>query len=338
MKKVFLMLMTMSLMFSSCNSDSSDSTDQGVDRLEAATSSNLKKLRAQALSDINTGGKVYYSSSKGAVFYSKSKSHIIIPAHAITTKNGKVIDGEIEIDFIEIFTKEKMVVTNKPTMSKDSKGTKDLLVTGGEFYLDIKYKDEQVEIVKPIQVNIDTSNSKADPNGMSLWSGDIDENDNLTWDTAPKDQVSFGDDGVVFNTKTGSQFYNVFIKITINLGWTNIDKILVKNGPRTTVHVQVPLAFNYTNSAVYIIVRGENNVLFQLSSFDFSNNAFGDNDAILPEGLDCYIVFTGEHNGNYVYSIIPTTLQSNAFYTIPSSSLITTTNYRQLEAAIEALP
>ncbi len=330
----------MSLIFTSCNSDSTDSKDQGVNRSEATVSPGLKSLRDKALSDINSGGKIIYSSSKGAVFYSKlkSKSHIIIPPYAITTKEGKDIDGEIEIDFIEIFSKEKMVVANKPTMAQVSSKTRDLLVTGGEFYLDVKFKGEQVVIVKPIQVNVDTSNSKADPNGMALWNGVIDTNDNLTWNTAPKDELSFNNDGTIFNVKESGGFYDVFVKSSANFGWCNIDKLLKQDGPRTTVHVQVPLAFNHTNSATYIVIKGQTNALFQLYTFDSSNNTFGDDYPVLPVGLDCYIVFAGEQNGNYIYSILPTTLQNNASYSVPASSLITTTNYQQLEAAIQALP
>lgn len=330
----------MSLIFTSCNSDSTDSKDQGVNRSEATVSPGLKSLRDKALSDINSGGKIIYNSSKGVVFYSKSKSktHIIIPANAITTKEGKDIDGEIEIDFIEIFSKEKMVVTNKPTMAQTTSKTRDLLVTGGEFYLDVKYKGEQVVIVKPIQVNVDTSKSKADPIGMLLWNGVTDVNDNLTWNASPKDDLSFANDGTIFNPKVTGPFYDVFVKNSSSFGWCNIDKILKQDGPRTTVHVQVPLAFNHTNSATYIVIKGENNALLQMYTFDSSNNTFGDDYEILPIGLDCYIVFVGEQNGNYIYSILATTLQSNASYSVPSSSLITTTNYQQLEAAIQALP
>lgn len=339
MKKMIITLMTMSLIFVSCDSETSNQEDSALKSSTTAISSDLKALRDEALKDINQGGTIYYDSKEGAQFTTASKTSIVIPPGSIQTRDGKDFDGNIDIDYIEIFERHKMVVTNKPTMARSSNGIdKELLVTGGEFYLDIKNKDESVNIVKPIKINISTAESNADPVGMVLWNGDIDDKDDLTWDSADKDDLVFENDGEVFRGKGDGSMYDVLMQGSSNFGWCNIDRLVSWPGQKTPIGVIVPSGFDQSNASVYLAIEGEENMLAQFDTFDPSTNTFGEHYGLVPVGLDCHIIFVGEQGGNYVYSILSTTIGNNATYSIPTSSLITTSNYSQLENAIQALP
>jgi hypothetical protein len=339
MKKILFMLLTLSLTLASCSSDSVNTDSENPNsNTTLRVNDNLRNLRKNALVDLNRGGRIYYYAETGAIFRADNKSNIVIPPYSIKTRNGEDINGILDIDYIEIFEKSKMVVANTPTMALIN-GKKDLLVTGGEFYIDIRYEREQVEIVRPIKVNIDTQNSAADPRGMVLWNGDIDDNGDLTWLPADPNDLIFENDGKVFNNgREKEPVYDILINNSRSLGWCNVDKLIYFPGDKTNVNVIVPSNFDQTNSSVYVAVEGQNNMIFQLDKFNSGTNSFKFSSDIASVGLNVHLIFVAEMNGNYVYSIFSTALGNNSSYVIPNNSLISTTNYQQLEAAIMALP
>ncbi|WP_060875405.1 hypothetical protein [Myroides odoratus] len=339
MKKILFMLLTLSLTLASCSSDSVNTDSETPNsKTELRVNENLRALRQNALTDFNQGGRIYYYAERGAVFQTEGNSSIVIPPHSIKTRNGEDINGIVEIDFIEIFERSKMVVANTPTMALIN-GRKDILVTGGEFYIDIRYEREQVEIVRPIKVNIGTWNSDENSEGMVLWNGEIDENDDLTWLPAKPDDLIFEQDGEIFKgDRDKKQEYDILIKNSRSLGWCNVDKLINFPGDKTNVGVIVPSNFDQTNSTVYLAVEGQNNMIFQLDTFNPGANAFKFSSDIATVGLDVHLIFVAEMNGNYVYSILSTTLGNNSTYVVSANSLISTTDYQQLEAAIMALP
>lgn len=339
MKKILFMLLTLSLTLASCSSDSVNTDSENpTSKTTVEVNANLKALRKKALIDLNQGGRIYYYAEQGVTFYTASKSSIVIPPHSIKTRTGEDINGVLEIDYIEIFEKSKMVVANTPTMALIN-GQKDILVTGGEFYIDIKYQNKQVEIVRPIKVNISTKKSDADSQDMVLWNGAIDENDNLTWLPADSKDLIFENDGKIFNNEGERKpMYDILIKNSRSLGWCNVDKLINLPGDKTNLKVIVPSNFDQTNSSVYLAVAGQNNMIFQLDTFNPGANSFQFSSDIASVNLDVHLIFVAEMNGNYVYSIFSTTLGNYSSYVIPNNTLISTTNYQQLEAAIMALP
>ncbi len=337
MKKVIFMLMTVSLMFVSCESDSTSATaDQAGTKVSTEVSKEFQALREQALEDITQRSTVYYSSESGVSFETNSKTHIIIPAHAIRSHHGESIYGEIEIVYIEIFNKSKMLVTNKPTMGLVN-GERRLLETGGEFFLDITFEGQQVEIVRPIKVNINTTSSNSEPNGMVLWNGDINSNENLTWIPALVEEMRFENSGPVFEGERGD-FYDVTLNRSSNFGWCNIDRFVNFDGPLAFITVEPPAGFDNHNSSVYLAVEGEDNMLAQFDEFNTTTNTFEEHGGLVSEGLKCHIIFVSGQGSNFIYSIQSVTVGPNASYSFSNSSLITTSNYSQLEAAIDALP
>jgi len=342
MKKLIFTLLTATFIFISCDSESAfneteNQTTQNT-TMSAKASPGLESLRKSALTDINQGGTVYYSDQRGITFTTNTKGSIVIPPGSIATKDGKPINGNIKIEYIEIFNRAKMVVTNKPTVANLPTGQKGFLVTGGEFYLDITYNGQQVDVVTPIKVNIDTNNSNANPINMALWNGAIDTNGDLTWKGATTNDLEFAVDGAVFGGKGGTGVYDVLIKDSGSFGWCNIDRLMSWPGTKVKLKVTPPAGFNQSNSSVYLAVEGEDNMLAQFDMFYSATNTFEEHTGLVPVGLDCHIIFVGEQSGNYVYHIISGPISSTGTYTVPLSGLTTTTNYGQVETAILALP
>ncbi len=340
MKKLIFTLMAASFIFVSCDSEQAVNQNDAQAKQMSMTSANvnsaLENLRNMALADINQRRTVFYDNEKGANFRTESGTSIVIPPGSIVGGNGAPINGNIQIEYIEIFNRAKMVVTNKPTMGFLQDGEKGLLVTGGEFYLNITFQEQQVKIVSPIKVNIKTNNSEAEPANMVLWNGVTDDNGDLTWDSATPDNLEFENDGEVFQGDL--EHFDVLIKNSSNFGWCNIDKLVEWPGTKVQIKVTVPAAFNQSNSAMYFAVKGEKNMLAQFDTFDPGSNTFGEHAGLVPVGLDCHIIFVGEQGGNYVYYILSTAISSTGAYTVPASGLISTTSYTDVESAISALP
>ncbi|HJR99374.1 MAG TPA: hypothetical protein VJ780_00450, partial [Flavobacterium sp.] len=51
------------------------------------------------------------------------------------TKDGNPVTGDVDIEYVEIFNKGNMLVTNKPTMGIMPDGKRSLLISGGEFFI-----------------------------------------------------------------------------------------------------------------------------------------------------------------------------------------------------------
>lgn len=344
MKKILLLAMTMSYMVS-CNSDSSElqnSELKNSKRDSYRISDELAELRSNALSDLNIGGTVNYNPEEGIVFRPKSPkgsgTTITIPPHALVDRNGNEISGPIKIDYIEIFSKEKMLVANTPTMGRISREgeEKGILISGGEFYINITDREnEVVELRDAITIGIETDNSDADSNGMILWNGENDQEGDLTWEETEDGSMTFeGGETMFFE---GNQ-YNILISNSDNFGWCNVDKFFENGGNPTSFSVISPQGFTPYNSSVYVAVEGERNMLAQLDVFEPSTNAFSEHGEFIPEGLNCHIIFVSVVNGQYVYAIQSVSISPNAVYSFSSGNLTTVNSYQDLEDVISNLP
>ena len=99
--------------------------------------------------------------------------------------NQEPVNGEVELTYIELFDKKDMVTTNKPLMGRMENGDKAALVTGGEFFIEVKKDGEPVDPVQgcPIRLQVSSMHTGGPDQDMILWEGIIDENGDLTWDT-----------------------------------------------------------------------------------------------------------------------------------------------------------
>lgn len=343
MKKL-IMALTLAFLFASCDSENAEtsnlnfSTENSQMVSKSNISSGLQKLREEAFRDKNTGRVIEFNSEKGIIFTTgKFNTRIVIPPKSITRKGGVAINEPIKIDFVEIYEKGGMLVMNTPTMAEARPGSSDktLLITGGEFYINITTArdNEPVEIVSPIKVEINPNNSAATPDDMLLWNGERDNNDNLTWVEAPKNELEFENGQPV--SKNG---YSVLINSSSNFGWCNIDKFYRPGAPMTKIGVKVPIGFDDSNSSVYVAIKGENNMLAQVYLYNPSNNMFGVTNDCLPAGYEIHVIFVGETNGQYVYHIDTVTLTINGSYDFSNINLTTATSYSQVEQIISQLP
>ncbi len=245
------------------------------------------------------------------------------------TKNGNPATGAIAIEFVELFDKGTMLITNKPTMGIMPNGDQSLLISGGEFF--VKATQGGVELATTCNINLIVPASLTDgiDNEMVLWNGLINDEGELAWDQERAvDTPNGGKDGVFAE---GNNYYVSFG----NFGWTNVDKFYSDPRPRTTILADAPDGYDNTNSAIYLSYDGEGtNALAKLDTY--SAGLFSEHYGQIPIGLACHVIFATEDNGQWRYAIKAVTVAANDVYTFTLAETTLGTE-AQLVAAINAI-
>ena len=317
-KKIGLLIIAMTT-FASCDNSDGEDIKISPPTSEAFKSISEKGVKRNTQNFTMTAGNgvVTLTSAKGVKLYINGDC---------LTKNGNPVTGQVDIEYIELFDKGNMLVTNKPTMGITADGKKNLLISGGEFF--IKATQGGVELQTSCSMNmiVPTALTNGFDNLMTLWTGVIDEDGDLAWKDAR------GADGKGGVQGEGNNYYVTFG----NFGWTNVDRFYSDPRPKTTLLVDVPDGYNNTNSAVYLSYDGEGtNALAKLDTFT-AEGLFSEHYGQIPIGLACHIIFATEDNGNWRYAIKGVTISANAVYEFNLAETTVGTE-AQLVAAINAI-
>ncbi|MFB3385953.1 hypothetical protein [Flavobacterium sp. LAR06] len=243
------------------------------------------------------------------------------------TKNGNAVAGTVDIEYIELFDKGNMLVTNKPTMGIMPDGKKSLLISGGEIFIKATQGGVELQNSCSMSMIIPTALTDGLDNAMTLWAGVIDEKGELAW---REDKEANGGKGGVQGE--GANYYVTFG----NFGWTNVDRFYSDPRPKTTILVDAPEGYDNDNSAVYLSYDGEGtNALAKLDTYTTAG-LFSEHYGQIPIGLACHVIFVTEDNGNWRYAIKAVTVAANDVYTFTLAETVVGTEV-QLVAAINAI-
>lgn len=258
------------------------------------------------------------------------------------TKNGNPVTGMVDVQIVELFQRGDMLTTDKPTMGTMPSGDKALLISGGEFFLNITQDGEPVDEDCDIVATIPTNLTGGADTGMTLWKGNggdqdcdgIDDDcDGFVW----QERVDANDDPIeaeIQNGDGGEQFY---VAPFGDFGWTNVDRFFSDPRPKTTILVEVPEGFNDENSRVYLSYVGEPNALAYLDTYDATTGLFSEHYGQIPIGLECHVIFTSEDNGAWLYGIKSVTIADGQTVEIIDADL-NTASESELETLINGLP
>ena len=236
------------------------------------TSEKLNALFDEAL----TSEKMYAhfnSSNPNFVFTTPKGTNVTINGTCLRL-DGAPVTGTVILEFAEFFDRAKMAASNKPTMGILPNGDQEMLLSGGEFFIDVKKDGKSLTTTCPIQIETPTSNTGGTVSGMVAFNGVI-KNGNLTWERANTWEVF---------TNTQKNTYSLNIP---GFGWFNCDKFYGYPEPKTTITANVPTGYA-DKSQVYLLTKNVPNSL---------GTIYGK----FPVGLDCYLVFVTENNGNYMW-------------------------------------
>ncbi|MCP2026642.1 hypothetical protein L1276_001786 [Flavobacterium sp. HSC-32F16] len=246
------------------------------------------------------------------------------------TKNGNPVTGQVDIEYIELFDKGNMLVTNKPTMGITADGKKNLLISGGEFFIKATQGGVELQTSCTMNMIVPTALTDGFDNLMTLWTGVIDDKGELAWREAKANADGTGGKGGVQGE--GANYYVTFG----NFGWTNVDRFYSDPRSKTTLLAKAPDGYNNDNSAVYLSYDGEGtNALAKLDTYTPAG-LFSEHYGQIPIGLKCHVIFVTESNGQWRYAIKAVTVAANDIYTFTLAETTVGTE-AQLVAAINAI-
>ncbi|MBD3890268.1 hypothetical protein [Olleya marilimosa] len=324
LKTIFgTLLMTLTLLTSCETKDDGDNDFNNA--VDIATAQEFKNIKDIALANL-TQNFSFNADDGNITLTSANGVQININGNCLTL-NGNPITGQVQLEYVELFEKGNMLTTNKPTMGMLPNGDKTLLISGGEFFIEATQNGSALDTTCGLQLIIPASlTGGADPL-MSLWEGEIDAEDNLTWDEV---EDATGQGGVFVE---GSEYYGLLQ----GFGWSNVDRFYSDPRPKTLIQVQAPIGYNFTNSAVYLSYDGEDSGLAALDTYDGTLNLFSEHYGQIPIGLECHVIFVTEDNGIWRYAIKPVTIVANDIITFTMDDTTTGTE-ATLTALINGLP
>lgn len=264
------------------------------------------------------------------------------------TVNGVPVQGPVNVEYKEIFKAGNMVTANKTTMgiAQDVPQNPDNLqlrplLTGGEFFINMTNQEGQtLDNGNPILVTVPTAltdDNNGNTAGMTVWDGKVEDTDgdgapnpegNVTWDEKRDQQGN----KVLVPAQGGSYMLGV-----TQFGWTNIDILYNLPGPKTTIYIEVPPAYNNSNSSCYIAYQNVSNSIAPMDMFDPATNRFTEHYGQLPIGMSCYAIFVSAQGTAWQYAIKPVVVSASGVVTITTADILTGTEASVI-AAIDALP
>lgn len=317
-KKIGFLFIT-TIAFISCVNEGLNSAPPTAVAFKGIQENGIKK-NTQNFTKTAGAGTITLTSAKGVV--------ITLNGNALT-KNGIPVTGAIEITFIELFDKGNMLITNKPTMGIMPDGKRNLLKSGGEFFIKATQGGVELATTTTILLKVPVNLTGALDITMTLWNGIIDDKGNLAWADARNTAGTIGKGGV---QGEGNNYYVTFG----NFGWTNVDKFYSDPRPKTTILVDAPEGYDNSNCAIYLSYDGEGkNALAKLDTYTAAG-LFSEHYGQIPVGLACHVIFVSEDNGNWRYAIKAITVKAGDIYvfTLAETTVITEA---QLVAAINAI-
>ncbi len=310
-----ILLVVAPFLMTNC-SDDDNSTSIPSEEITPPTSQEFNELRNAALQSLTQNYTVAIESGVASFTSENGVEVYISTAFGCFTIEGEQVEGEVQIEFIELFNKANLLTTNIATMGRHTNGDLEMLVTGGAFYINVTQDGQPIDEGHcGVSMQVPTSLTGGVDYDMILWHGNFDENGNLVWDEVNAQAGQGGEMGI------NDDNYSFW---TSQFGWTNVDRFYNDPRPKTTILVDVPEGYDNTNSSVYISYDGELG-LARLDTYDSETGYFSEHYGLIPIGLECHIIFVSEYEGEWVYAIKPITIVEDDVIEILLSDLETAT-------------
>ncbi len=279
--------------------------------LQALTSTNIQTQTQRFVLDATTGGSI--KGSKGAILQ--------FPANGLLTTAGVAVSGNVDIEFIEIYSRSSMLLAQKPSVGKRSDGNKEMLVSGGEFYVNVTKDGSALKPNGGYSIIVPTSNTGASTAGMNLFNGVedcVDNVCNLVWQ---EQDATRGIEVGQFQNVGG--VYSAYYAFQNKFGWTNIDRWYSDPRPKSTIFVEVPEGYNNSNCAVFIAYSGVPPALGRFDKFDDKTRRFTEHYGLIPIGLNVHIILVSMAENKISYAIKNVTITENQVVVINEVKTVT---------------
>jgi hypothetical protein len=259
------------------------------------------------------------NATSGNVIYGTKGTKITFDPTAFTTQSGTPVSGNVTVSLIEAHTYKDMMQLNTQTIGNFS-GDKKLLVSGGQIRLTAT---QNGALLKPVfgKVHVEIPYTGAANPSMEVFYGEENTEGNLNWNAAEFDSI----------VNTSDSLNNYYNFPTEEFGWINCDYFYASTS-QTEVSLTMPSGYTGDNSMAWLVFPSINSVA-SFEAYNSSTNAISIGHGLCPIGMNVKIVVLSIVDGQYSYSIIPTTIVDNHTETIT----LTTTTLTDFETEINNL-
>jgi hypothetical protein len=276
-------------------------------------------------------------------------STLFFQANSFSTADGGPVTGEVQIQFIEIFDKGSMLVTDMPSIGQRPSGEVAQLISGGEHYVGATKDGEPLTLNSSFQLTAPADNTGGADWDMGFFRAEVSDgvaaglDDQALWveqntGEADADVEGEGDEFGINRGEGGDGAETNYWMLSGQFGWTNIDRWYSDPRPKTTINVTVPEGWDDTNSAVYLSYDGEPTALARMDTYDEATGYFSEHYGLIPIGLEVHLIFVTESEGDWSYSIQAATIADGHLSSFDSAEDFIETDTDGLVNAINALP
>jgi hypothetical protein len=217
---------------------------------------------------------------------------LTIPGQSLFNSDGTIIDGEVEVSLLEMFTPGDIVACQLSTNTRNATGNIEPTLSEGLLFFDIRFNGQPVVIQGEIQVFIPEENnaqeqlffnspSCTDIECMVTW-----ENTGIAFPSEVEDA-----NGVV------TMGYSA---ITSQIGWYHIGQFNPSQNERTIVYNVPPPGFNNTNSNVFLSYDNDKIAVSLFEQYDANLGVFSEVYNEIPLETQGLLIFVSRQNGAYV--------------------------------------
>ncbi|MGS2761897.1 hypothetical protein [Sinomicrobium sp. M5D2P9] len=316
----FLHFFSLFLLLSGCNRDTCCDEPLQEMNFEAPAPQEFINLRETARETLSTN--IIFQAEQGLEHTSDNGTMIIIPQGCFTSADGQPVDGDITLEFIELYDRNDMLVVNRPSIGQINEQTRSLLIGGGFFYLNFTRNGQEIIGNCEIQLRVPVSRTGDATADMSLWEGTENANGSFSW--SPLTQSEFF---------TENSYYIAYVS---GNGWKGIAHAANYAGRKTGMQVLASDGYNGENAAVYLAYAGEKHGLAQLY-WDDETSMFTDPYRQFSPDLDIHLLFISAEDEQWHYAVKSVTAEADKIYTIAHSETSTAT-LAELLTVITELP
>jgi len=208
------------------------------DVVEANETTNNRSLESYYEDNIEDNTQTFIVDANAPISITgKEGSVLTIPANNFLDASGNLVQGNVEIQLIEIFEKADMLRMDMTTLAADG----DMLISAGEFFINatLPGSDESLRLIDMMTLNVSNENPNPD---MKLW-----KNTGNGWELFESDDRA--PDGLLEPYDAG------YVASIPQFGWINFD---VQGLPMCHVDVIVPTGSDPNFTDVFISLDGMN--------------------------------------------------------------------------------
>lgn len=202
--------------------------------------------------------------------------------------DGVQPSGQMTLEFIAIYDKGTMALANRPTMGINEFNEQAMMVSGGEYYVNVTNDDRKATINSLYSLNIPYENVEADMNKMKLYQGVSLSNNNLSWV-----DYNSSTDGTGISISDGG-YYHIYLD---QFTWINCDYFYDNPYEKTSIGADL----TDSESMFFLSIDSMPNTLASLKGE-------------YPIGIKAHLICIAENNDEYSYLIEPITIERNSYY------------------------